>query len=151
MRLAEFASAQDQLELWKLISDAVWSKLGNPAQQQPPPPSPALTPVQQPPVPKPRKKGIKPKRPVARKIKIPTPPPPKPVAKPKPLYPNKTIAAKPNSAKAKPGKLAQTAQQSTKPAKASSPKGDMGMATRGIATMNAPAVMVNAGNKPIQP
>jgi hypothetical protein len=147
MRLAEFASAQDQLELWKLISDAVWSKLGSPVQQQPPP---APTPVRQPPLPKPRKR-IKPKKTAARKINIPKPPLPKPLPPPKPLYPNKTIAAKPNPVKAKPGKLALTVQQSAKPTKASSPAANSKTVTRGIATMNAPAEISNLRNKPVLP
>jgi hypothetical protein len=149
MRLAEFASAQDQLELWKLISDAVWSKLGSQNQQQQQPP-PAPIPVRQPPLPKPRKR-IKPKKTAARKINIPKPLPPKPLARPKPLYPNKTIAAKPNPVKAKPGKLALTVQQSAKPTKASSPAANPNMTTRGIAAMNAPAEISNLRNKPVLP
>ena len=35
MRLAEFASAQDQLTLWKLISDTVWSRLSTQSQSTP--------------------------------------------------------------------------------------------------------------------
>jgi hypothetical protein len=150
MRLAEFASFQDQLELWKLISDAVWSKLGSQSQQQQQPP-PAPTSVSQPPLPKPRKKAIKPKKTAARKINIPKPLPPKPLARPKPLYPNKTIAAKPNPVKAKPDKLAQTAQQSAKPTKASSPAANPNTVTRGIAAMNAPAQISNLRNTPVLP
>ncbi len=35
MRLEEFASAQDQLDLWKLVSDAVWAGINTQRQQQP--------------------------------------------------------------------------------------------------------------------
>ena len=34
MKLEEFASAQDQLDLWKLVSDAVWAGINTQRQQQ---------------------------------------------------------------------------------------------------------------------
>ena len=34
MRLEEFANAQDQLDLWKLVSDAVWAGINTQRQQQ---------------------------------------------------------------------------------------------------------------------
>ena len=34
MRLEEFANAQDQLDLWKLVSDAVWAGINTQGQQQ---------------------------------------------------------------------------------------------------------------------
>ena len=136
MRLAEFASAQDQLALWKLISDTVWSKLSTQNQQSTPPPArPRPTPRPQP-QPAPQRKSIsKPKKLKARKVKIPAPPPPKPLPKPKPLYPAKPLGTPPKPANAS----GQTGRLKANPAKVPAQKMNPAMATRGIAVMNAPS------------
>jgi hypothetical protein len=137
MRLAEFASAQDQLELWRLISDEVWATLNAQTQQQAhQAQQQAWTAAQQ-------KRVMKPKRRVASKVTIPSPPPPKPLPKPKPLYP-----AKPTTDS--PGNKGQTSQLSANSMKPISSVASKGMATRGIAKMNAPADMSNSRNKPAQ-
>ena len=137
MRLAEFASAQDQLELWRLISDEVWATLNAQTQQQAhQAQQQAWTAAQQ-------KRVMKPKKRVASNVTIPSPPPSKPLPKPKPLYPAKSTAAKPSNS-------AQTAQQKVKSIKPISPVASKGMATRGIAKMNASADMSNLRNKPAQ-
>jgi hypothetical protein len=72
MRLEEFANAQDQLDLWKLVSDAVWAGINTQDQQQA---QVAAHPKAQP---KSRAKGAKGS--TAKPIKIPvSPAPPKPV------------------------------------------------------------------------
>ena len=72
MRLEEFANAQDQLDLWKLVSDAVWAGINTQDQQQ------AQVAAQPKAQPKSRAKGAKGS--TAKPIKIPVPPaPPKPV------------------------------------------------------------------------
>jgi hypothetical protein len=76
MRLEEFASAEDQLNLWKLVSDAVWAGINTQRQQQA---QAADMPKDQPKT-KTRAsaKGAK-----AKPIKIPVPPaPPKPQPQP---------------------------------------------------------------------
>ena len=77
MRLEEFASAQDQLDLWKLVSDAVWAGINTQRQQQD---QMAAQPKAQP---KAQAKGSGPKGSKAKPIKIPVPrAPPKPVPAP---------------------------------------------------------------------
>ena len=77
MRLEEFASAQDQLDLWKLVSDAVWAGINTQRQQQD---QMAAQPKAQP---KTKAKGSGPKGSKAKPIKIPVPrAPPKPVPPP---------------------------------------------------------------------
>ncbi len=69
MRLAEFASAQDQLALWKLISDTVWSRLSTQSQSTPLPAQARPTPRPQA-KPAPQRKSIsKPNKLKARKVK----------------------------------------------------------------------------------
>ena len=80
MRLVEFASAADQLALWKLISDTVWNSINTQNRQQ------AQVAAQQ-------KRAVKPKKKVASKVKIPRPPIPKPLPQAKPLYPAKPAVA----------------------------------------------------------
>ena len=82
MRLVEFTSAEEQLALWRLISDTVWSSISAQAKQQ------ARVADQQ-------KRILKPKKKVASKVKIQTPPPPKPFPQPKPLYPAKVKGSSP--------------------------------------------------------
>lgn len=150
MRLTEFASPADQLALWKLISDTVWSKLSAQSQQPVPPsaqarprptPRPSAKPALQ------RKSLSKPKKLKGRKVKIPAPPPPKPLPKPKPLYPAKPVAKPLTPANAS----GQTARFKANPAKVPAQKMNTAMATRGIAAMNAPAETSNLRNKPVQP
>ena len=77
MRLEEFANAQDQLDLWKLVSDAVWAGINTQRQQQD---QMAAQPKAQP---KAQAKGSGPKGSKAKPIKIPVPrAPPKPVPPP---------------------------------------------------------------------
>jgi len=86
MRLVEFADAEEQLALWKLVSDNVWKAINQQARQQ------AAERAE-----KARQAKLKPK---AAKSALPPEPiaalPPPPLPKPKPLYPNKT-ATKPSS------------------------------------------------------
>lgn len=121
MRLVEFASAADQLALWKLISDTVWSSINAQAKQQ------AQLAAQQKPIVKPNKK-------VASKVKIPRPPAAKPLPQPKPLYPAKAVLASQAS-----GNKRLTTQSTAKSPNPSTAKINAGPGTRGIATMNAPA------------
>ena len=77
MRLEEFANAQDQLDLWKLVSDAVWAGINTQRQQQD---QMAAQPKAQP---KTQAKGSGPKGSKVKPIKIPVPrAPPKPVPAP---------------------------------------------------------------------
>ena len=77
MRLEEFANAQDQLDLWKLVSDAVWAGINTQRQQQD---QMAAQPKAQP---KTRAKRAGAKGSTAKPIKIPVPKaPPKPVPVP---------------------------------------------------------------------
>ena len=77
MRLEEFANAQDQLDLWKLVSDAVWAGINTQRQQQD---QMAAQPKAQP---KAQAKGSGAKGSTAKPIKIPVPrAPPKPVPAP---------------------------------------------------------------------
>ena len=81
MRLEEFANAQDQLDLWKLVSDAVWAGINTQRQQKD---QMAAQPKAQP---KSRAKRTGAKGSTAKPIKIPVPKalpkaPPKPVPAP---------------------------------------------------------------------
>ena len=81
MRLEEFANAQDQLDLWKLVSDAVWAGINTQRQQQ------AQMAAQPKAQPKTRAKRAGAKGRTAKPIKIPVPKalpkaPPKPVPAP---------------------------------------------------------------------
>ena len=120
MRLVEFTSAADQLALWKLISDTVWSSINAQAKQQ------AQVAAQQ-------KRIVKPKKKVASKVKIPRPPAAKPLPQPKPLYPAKAVPAPQAS-----GAKRITGQSTAKSPNPSRAKIDTGVVPRGIATMNAP-------------
>jgi len=76
MRLEEFASAEDQLNLWKLVSDAVWAGINTQRQQQA---QAADLPKDQPKA----KTRASAKAAKAKPIKIPVPPaPPKPKPQP---------------------------------------------------------------------
>ena len=76
MRLEEFANAQDQLDLWKLVSDAVWAGINTQRQQD----QMAAQPKAQP---KTQAKRTGAKGSTAKPIKIPVPrAPPKPVPPP---------------------------------------------------------------------
>ena len=75
MRLEEFANAQDQLSLWKLVSDAVWAGINTQRQQQ------VQMAAQAKAQPKTQAKRVGTKGSTAKPIKIPVPPaPPKPVS-----------------------------------------------------------------------
>ena len=77
MRLEEFANAQDQLDLWKLVSDAVWAGINTQRQQQ------DQMAAQSKAQPKSRAKRTGAKGSTAKPIKIPVPrAPPKPVPAP---------------------------------------------------------------------
>jgi hypothetical protein len=73
MRLNEFANAEAQLALWKLVSDNVWAAIRRQADEQARHRAAAK-----------RAAAHSPKR-TAAKVRIPTPPAPKPLPKPKPL------------------------------------------------------------------
>ena len=77
MRLEEFASAEDQLNLWKLVSDAVWAGINTQRQQQ------VQMAAQSKAQPKTQAKRAVAKGSKAKPIKIPVPPaPPKPQPQP---------------------------------------------------------------------
>lgn len=92
MRLLEFASAEEQLALWKLVSDNVWKAIAQQAEQE------AAEKAERARQAKLRAKS-NPKAAAPLPDPIPALPPP-PLPKPKPLYPNKPKAtatqAKPN-------------------------------------------------------
>ena len=86
MRLEEFANAQDQLDLWKLVSDAVWAGINTQGQQQQQQVQ-AQVATQSKAQPKTRAKRAGAKGRTAKPIKIPVPKalptaPPKPVPAP---------------------------------------------------------------------
>jgi len=131
MRLVEFTSAADQLALWKLISDTVWSSINAQAKQQ------AQVAAQQ-------KRIVKPKKKLATKVKIPRPPAAKPFPQPKPLYPAKTqVVPAPQPL----GTKRITGQSTAKSPNPTTAKMDSGVVPRGIATMNAPPVTSNLRTK----
>ena len=78
MRLEEFANAQDQLSLWKLVSDAVWAGINTQRQQRV---QMAAQAKAQPKTKTGAKRAVA-KGSTAKPIKIPVPPPPKPVSAP---------------------------------------------------------------------
>jgi hypothetical protein len=86
MRLLEFASAEEQMALWKLVSDGVWSAIAQQARQQEAERAEKARQA------KARAKS-KPKSAAPLPEPIPALPPP-PLPKPKPLYPNK-LTSKP--------------------------------------------------------
>ena len=69
MRLEEFANAQDQLDLWRLVSDAVWAGINTQRQQQ----QQAQVATQSKAPPKTRAKRAGAKGRTAKPIKIPVP------------------------------------------------------------------------------
>ena len=90
MRLEEFANAQDQLDLWKLVSDAVWAGINTQRQQQD---KMAAQPKAQP---KNRAKRAGAKGSKVKPIKIPVPrAPPKPVPAPQQKPAQAAAIAKP--------------------------------------------------------
>ena len=107
MRLLEFASAEEQLALWKLVSDNVWKAIAQQAKQE------AAEKAE-----KQRQAKLKPKsKAVSLPDPIPALPPP-PLPKPKPLYPNKPKATtlQANSTAAQPPTtVRQTASDGAKP------------------------------------
>ena len=88
MRLLEFASAEEQLGLWKLISDNMWKAIDQQAREE------AAEKKEQQRLAKLRSKYA-PKSPAPAPDSIPALPPP-PLPDPKPLYPNKP-ATKPKA------------------------------------------------------
>ena len=108
MRLEEFASAQDQLDLWRLVSDAVWAGINTQGQQQAQMASQAKA------QPKTRAKRAGAKGSTAKPFKIPVPKaPPKPVPAPQPkpaqaaaIAKSKGQVAVPAAAPLKPGTTA---------------------------------------------
>lgn len=125
MRLAEFTSAQDQLALWKLISDNVWRSINSQAQQQ------AQAAAQQ-------KRVVKPKAKVASKVKIPRAPAPKPLPQPKPLYPAKAPIAKAAPAAQVSSRNRLANQSTAKTANLTAQKMASSTVARGIATKDSP-------------
>jgi len=70
MRFTEIANAEDQLALWRLISDNVWSSVMAQAKEQERLKSQAVA--------KPKPKKIKPKKIIPKKPPVPKPKPPAP-------------------------------------------------------------------------
>ena len=103
MRFTEIANPEDQLALWKLVSDKMWAAFGQQAQQQPNPmPTQQLAPS----TPKVTGKPISrsPSKPLGKRKatpvkahkpkKAPMAPAPKPIPKPKPFQVTPTQASK---------------------------------------------------------
>ena len=103
MRFTEIANAEDQLALWKLVSDKMWAAFGQQAQQQP---NPMPTQQHAPSTPKAMGKPISrtPAKPLGKRKatpvkahkpkKAPMAPAPKPLPKPKPFQVTPTQASK---------------------------------------------------------
>jgi hypothetical protein len=83
MRLLEIASAEEQMALWRLVSDSVWTAIAQQARQE------AAEKAEKQRQAKARAKSKPKAAPLPEPI-IASPPPPLP--KPKPLYPNKPKA-----------------------------------------------------------
>ena len=84
MRLLEFASAEEQLALWKLVSDNVWKAIAQQARDE------AAEKAE-----RARQTKLRAKSKLKAAAPLPDPIPalpPPPLPKPKPLYPNKTKA-----------------------------------------------------------
>jgi len=95
MRFMEIANPEDQLALWRLISNCVWSELGkspaDPVSTSSSQSMPVVTPTMQPPriksQPKYRPKKKSTTHKVSKPKRAPMAPAPKPLPKPKPLTP----------------------------------------------------------------
>ncbi len=103
MRFTEIANPEDQLALWKLVSDKMWAAFGQQAQQQPnPSSSQQLAPSTPKATPKPISRtltkplGTRKATPVKahKPKKAPMAPAPKPLPKPKPFQVTPTQASK---------------------------------------------------------
>ena len=103
MRFLEIASSEDQLALWKLVSDKMWAAFGQQAQQQPnPSSSQQLAPSTPKATAKPRSRA--PTKPLGKRKatpvkahkpkKAPMAPAPRPLPKPKPFQVTPTQASK---------------------------------------------------------
>ena len=91
MRFTEIGSPEDQLTLWKLVSDKMWSAFGQQAQHhQNPVPSPQLATSTPKPTSKRKSASSKPQKPK----KAPMAPAPTPLPKPKPQQLTPTQAKK---------------------------------------------------------
>jgi DNA primase len=103
MRLTEIANPEDQLALWKLMSDKMWAAFGQQAQQQPNPvpkknnapstPKPAPKPVSRNPAKPLGKRKATPVK-AHKPKKAPMAPAPKPLPKPQPFQVTPTQASK---------------------------------------------------------
>ena len=103
MRFTEIANPEDQLALWKLVSDKMWAAFGQQAQQQPnpmptqqlAPSTPKVTgqPISRRPS-KPLGKSKAPSVKAHKPKKAPMAPAPKPLPKPKPFQVTPTQASK---------------------------------------------------------
>jgi hypothetical protein len=103
MRFTEIANPEDQLALWKLVSDKMWAAFGQQAQQQP---NPSSSQQLAPSTPKATAKPISrtPTKPLGKRKatpvkahkpkKAPMAPAPKPLPKPKPFQVTPTQASK---------------------------------------------------------
>ena len=95
MRFMEIANPKDQLALWRLISNSVWSELGkspaDPVNTSSDMQKPVVTPTMQPPRINPQPKYRPKKKTTIHKVpkpkRAPMAPAPKPLPKPKPLTP----------------------------------------------------------------
>jgi len=95
MRFMEIANPEDQLALWRLISNCVWSELGkspaDPVSTSSSQSMPVVTPTMQPPRIKSQPKYMPKKKSTTHKVskpkRAPMAPAPKPLPKPKPLTP----------------------------------------------------------------
>ncbi len=92
MRFTEIINPEDQLALWRLISDKVWSTFGQTAPKPGATAQPPVAPVTAPKVlsrvsVKPLRKGKATPAKKGKPKKLPMVPPPKPLPKPKPLQP----------------------------------------------------------------
>jgi hypothetical protein len=103
MRFTEIANPEDQLALWKLVSDKMWAAFGQQAQQQPNPvpkqnnapstPKPTPKPVSRTPAKSLGKRKATPVK-AHKPKKAPMAPAPKPLPKPQPFQVTPTQASK---------------------------------------------------------
>ena len=106
MRFTEIANPEDQLALWKLVSDKMWAAFGQQAQQQPNPSSsqqldPSTPKATAKPISRTSAKPLGKRKPTPVKVhkhkKAPMVPAPKPLPKPKPFQVTPTQASKQQS------------------------------------------------------
>jgi hypothetical protein len=145
MRLIEFANADEQLALWKLISDSVWTAVRTQAEQR------ARTEAERAAQVKPKKR-VASKRSASKSLKVPHTPAPRPLSKPQQLQQNPAPSAQTAQSTSGGVKQAQAVKanplaKSTPPAVANS----MGMKQSTVGTAAPQANLTNPRMGTTQP